>query len=107
MKSRRAVILAGGRGDRVKPITNFVPKALIPIQGVPILAQQLQQLERLGFIEVIVLTGYLSKSIQDFCENFSTSLKIKCISSDETESAARRLILSCEEIGNEFLLIYC
>jgi histidinol-phosphate phosphatase family protein len=107
MRHKKAVILAGGRGERVKPITNFLPKALIPIHGVPILAQQLRQLERLGFGEVIILTGYLSTSIEKFCDNLGTRLSIKCIPSDPDESPARRLILSKEEIGNDFLLIYC
>lgn len=69
MRNRKAVILAGGRGERVRPITDFIPKALIPVNGIPILAQQLRQLERLGFDEVIVLTGYLSKSIESFVKN--------------------------------------
>lgn len=107
MRTRKAVVLAGGRGERVKPITNLIPKALIPINGIPILAQQLRQLERLGFDEVIILTGYLSKSIQNFCENFPTTLALKCIPSDPDDSPARRLLTSKHEIGNEFLLIYC
>ena len=107
MRVRKAVILAGGRGERIKPITDIIPKALIPIHGVPILAQQLRQLERLGFTEVIVLTGYLSASIEYFCSNFSTTLSIKCLASDPDESPAARLILSKEIIGNDFLLIYC
>jgi histidinol-phosphate phosphatase family protein len=107
MRTRKAVVLAGGRGERVKPITDFIPKALIPINGIPILAQQLRQLERLGFDEVIILTGYLSKSIQNFCEEFPTTLALKCIPSDPNHSPARRLLTSKYEIGNEFLLIYC
>lgn len=107
MRTRKAVVLAGGRGERVKPITNFIPKALIPINGIPILAQQLRQLERLGFDEVIILTGYLSKSIQKFCENFPTTFALKCIPSDPNDSPARRLLNSKHEIGDEFLLIYC
>lgn len=107
MRVSKAVILAGGRGERIKPITNFIPKALIPIHGIPILAQQLRQLERLGFSEVIILSGYLSNSIKNFCDNFSTTLTIKCIPSNPEDSPARRLLLSREEIGHEFLLIYC
>jgi D-glycero-D-manno-heptose 1,7-bisphosphate phosphatase len=107
MQIRKAVILAGGRGERVKPITNFIPKALIPIHGIPILAQQLRQLERLGFNEVLILTGYLSESIEKFCDGFPTTLAIRCISSDPNNSPAERLIFSKSEIGSEFLLIYC
>lgn len=107
MRNRKAVILAGGRGERVRPITDFIPKALIPVNGIPILAQQLRQLERLGFDEVIVLTGYLSKSIESFCEKFPTALTLKCISSDPDFSPAKRLLASKKDIGSEFFLIYC
>lgn len=107
MRTRKAVILAGGRGERVKPITDLIPKALIPINGIPILAQQLRQLERLRFDEVIILTGYLSKSIQYFCKEFPTTLSLKCFPSDPNDSPAIRLLASKYEIGNEFLLIYC
>ena len=51
MKTSRAVILAGGRGERMMPVTEIMPKPLIPINGQPILAHQLWQLERLGITE--------------------------------------------------------
>ena len=64
-----AVILAGGRGERVRPVTDVIPKALIPIDGIPILSRQISQLERVGIRDVIVLTGYLSESIDKYCRN--------------------------------------
>ena len=76
MKTYKAVILAGGRGERMIPITNLIPKPLIPIQGRPILAHQLDQLERLKFKEVYILTGYLSEAIESFCNSFLSSISI-------------------------------
>jgi D-glycero-D-manno-heptose 1,7-bisphosphate phosphatase len=105
--SRRAVILAGGRGERMMPITNTIPKALVPVNGVPILAQQLRQLERLGFSEVLILTGYLSKTVEYFCNNFTTTMKITCCESDVHDSPRQRLLRIRDRITGEFLLIYC
>lgn len=107
MKTSKAVILAGGRGFRMNPLTEVIPKALIPIDGVPILLHQLRQLERLGVKEVLILTGYLADSIEKFCNTLSLSLVIKCVPSNPSNSPAERLIYSREEIGDHFLLIYC
>ncbi len=103
----KAVILAGGRGERVSPITDTLPKPLIPINGKPIIAHQLEQLERTGIKEVIVLTGYLASSVKSYCDKFIGRLKITCVESDPEDSPAQRLLYSRSKIGNDFLLIYC
>ncbi len=103
----KAVILAGGRGERVRPITDTLPKPLIPINGKPIIAHQLEQLERIGITEVIVLTGYLAKSVESFCDEFAGRLNITCIESDLEYSPAQRLLNSRQIIGDDFVLIYC
>jgi len=103
----KAVILAGGRGERVRPITDTLPKPLIPIKGKPIIAHQLEQLERIGVKEVIVLTGYLASSVKSYCDKFVSCLKITCIESDQEDSPAQRLLYSQSKIGDDFLLIYC
>lgn len=107
MTTTKAVILAGGRGERMRPVTDFTPKPLIPIHGRPMLAHQLDQLKRLGITEVYILTGYLSEKVERFCSNFSSSILIKCVASDASWSPAERLLASKEIIGNNFLLIYC
>lgn len=103
----KAVILAGGRGERVRPITDTLPKPLIPIEGKPIIAHQLEQLERVGVKEVLVLTGYLASSVESYCDKFVSRLKITCIESDPEYSPAQRLLHSRSKIGDDFLLIYC
>lgn len=107
MRTSRAVILAGGRGERMMPVTEIMPKPLIPINGQPILAHQLRQLERLGIAEVLILTGYLASSVERFVKNFSSSMKITCIESEPNDSPATRLLKSRTVIGDEFLLVYC
>ena len=60
----RAVILAAGRGVRLKPVTDRIPKPLVPVGGVSILQRQVVLLERLGVREVMVVTGYRAESIE-------------------------------------------
>jgi histidinol-phosphate phosphatase family protein len=103
----KAVILAGGRGERVRPVTDILPKALIPINGKPFIRHQLEQLQRIGIKEVIVLTGYLASSIQSYCEQLEIDLEITCVESDPEDSPAQRLLKSRSLIGLDFLIIYC
>jgi D-glycero-D-manno-heptose 1,7-bisphosphate phosphatase len=103
----KAVILAGGRGERIRPISDTLPKALVPIKGKPILAHQIDQLERIGVQEVFILTGYLAQSIARYCTNMNTSIKIHCIESSPDSTPAQRILNSYKHIGDEFLLIYC
>ena len=103
----KAVILAGGRGERVLPITETLPKPLIPINGKPIIAHQLEQLKRVGIKEVIVLTGYLASSVKSYCDALNLDLEIICIESSPDDSPAERIIKSKNLIGDHFLLIYC
>jgi len=59
-----AVILAGGLATRLKPLTETIPKALLPVAGRPFLEHQLELLGREGIREVFVLAGHLGERIQ-------------------------------------------
>jgi len=62
----KAVILAGGRGKRLKPITDYIPKPLIPINNVPILEWQIRYFKKFGIKEFIICAGYKTELISDF-----------------------------------------
>ena len=59
----KAVILAGGYGRRLKPLTNNVPKPLIPVLGKPIIVWQIEWLKKSGIDEIIICTGYLKEEL--------------------------------------------
>jgi NDP-sugar pyrophosphorylase family protein len=64
----RAVILAGGKGARLKPYTTSLPKPLMPINGeFPILEIIIRQLKASGFTHVTLAVGYLGEIIRAFC----------------------------------------
>jgi len=57
----QAVILAGGLGVRLRPLTLEVPKPMVPVAGKPYLEHQLRELARQGIRDVVLLTGYLGE----------------------------------------------
>jgi mannose-1-phosphate guanylyltransferase len=72
----KAIILAGGRGKRLKPITDYVPKPLVPIKNIPIIEWQIKYLKKFGIKEVIICTGYKTKMIQNYLNVKNMGIKI-------------------------------
>lgn len=62
----QAVILAGGRGERLRPLTDARPKGMVEVAGRPILAYQIAWLRRYGVEEIVIACGYLAAVIQDY-----------------------------------------
>ncbi len=60
-----AIILAGGRGKRLRPVTDYVPKPLVPVGNVPLIEWQMRYLKEYGIADVVVCTGYKSKMIEN------------------------------------------
>jgi len=59
-------ILCGGLATRLRPITETIPKSLVPVHGEPFLAHQLRLLSGKGIREIVLCIGYLGEMIQDF-----------------------------------------
>ena len=60
----RAMILAAGRGERLRPLTERVPKPLIPVGGEPLIVHQLRWLHRAGIRDVVVNLHHLGDAIE-------------------------------------------
>ena len=72
----KAIILAGGRGKRLRPITDYVPKPLIPIKNISIIEWQIKYLKKFGISEIIVCSGYKTKMIENYLNNKKLGIKI-------------------------------
>lgn len=62
----QAIILAGGKGARLRPYTNVIPKPLLPIDNMPILEIILRQLREYKFTEVVITIGHLGEIIKAY-----------------------------------------
>ncbi|HEV0635705.1 TPA: NTP transferase domain-containing protein, partial [Streptococcus pneumoniae] len=56
----KALILAAGLGTRLAPITNEVPKSLVPVNGKPILMKQIENLYQNNITDITIIAGYKS-----------------------------------------------
>src|SRR5437764_3774915 len=62
----KAMLLAGGKGTRVRPLTDTVPKPMIPIINKPLLEFLIELLRQHGFDQIIISTSYLAHEIENY-----------------------------------------
>ena len=67
----RVIILSGGRGVRLAPLTEVIPKPLVPIGGMPILEIVLRQLRAQGFRKITLAVGYMSELLKAYFQDGS------------------------------------
>jgi D-glycero-D-manno-heptose 1,7-bisphosphate phosphatase len=104
----QAVILAGGLGTRLRPLTNTRPKPMVEIHGKPFLAYQIEQLRDQGFERVLLLLGYLPEVVQEYCgDGRRWGIKVEYEVSAVEDQTARRLKLAEFHLDPCFLLLYC
>ena len=74
----KALILAGGRGKRLRPITDKIPKPLILINNTPLIERSIKYLKKFGINDIIICSGYKSKQIENFLKkkrNFNCKIE--------------------------------
>ncbi len=104
---KQAVILAGGRGGRLRPMTDNIPKPMVPINGHPFLEHLVELLKENGIAEIIMLLGYLPEKITEHFGNgtdFGLSIKYSVGSVDDLTGTRVRNAASL--LAPEFLLLY-
>lgn len=79
----KAMILAAGLGTRLKPITNNIPKALVEVDGTPVLHHVILNLKKQGFDYIVVNVHHYSHQIIDYLNSQDFGLEIEI--SDETD----------------------
>lgn len=84
MKGMTAILLCGGKGVRLRPITEHIPKPMVPLLGRPILQHLIQYLAVAGIRDIVVCTGYKSEVIETFLkEQTFPKLKITVVNSGD------------------------
>ncbi|MFH0936973.1 MAG: nucleotidyltransferase family protein [Candidatus Daviesbacteria bacterium] len=87
-KIKSAIILAGGKGERLRPYTNDRPKPMVEIAGKPILAYQINELKKAGVEEIILACSYQREVLQSYLSD-GEKYKIKASYSIEETPLGR------------------
>jgi NDP-sugar pyrophosphorylase family protein len=101
----KAVILAGGKGIRMKPLTDELPKALIEVKGKSFLERQLIELKKAGINEVGIVVGYLKEKIIERFGNEFNGVKIHYFEQKNPLGTADALETTEGFTGKEFIKV--
>ena len=88
----RAILLAAGYGTRLRPLTNTIPKCLVPIKGVPLLQIWLERLTNAGIGPFLINTHYLPKEVEGFAESSRYRDQVTLVHEPELLGTAGTLI---------------
>lgn len=101
----QAIILAGGKGSRLKPFTTVIPKPLMPIGDMPVLEVVLRQLKYYGFKDIVIAVSHLSELIMAFFGNGKKlGLKISYSIEDRALGTAGPLTI-IDNLDDNFLVM--
>ena len=104
-KITQTVILAGGRGERLKPLTDYIPKPMAPINGKPFLDYLIHSIISIGIKQILILLGYRSEVIVSRYKNIQ-DINIEFSFGKEQDQTGRRVLNAYDQLHDYFLLIY-
>lgn len=104
---KQAVILAGGVGARLRPLTLTKPKPMVPILDKPFLTYLISLLKKNGITEIILLVGYLHGKIEEYFKNGEEfGISIKYSFAPVNAETGTRLKNARKFLDKKFLLLY-
>lgn len=106
------MLLAAGRGERLRPLTDRTPKPLVPVAGKPLLAWHLERLAAAGCREVVANVSHLGEQIVDYLDQARFDLRVAVSREAEPLETAGGIAQALPLLGGDpFLLvngdIYC
>jgi histidinol-phosphate phosphatase family protein len=108
LRPTQAVVLAGGRGTRLRPITETIPKPMVEFHGKPFLGYVVGMLREQGFTDVLMLLGYLPDVVVDhFGAGADYGLSIEYDVTGPDDLTSYRVQHAASRIDETFLLVYC
>ena len=103
----KAFLLAAGLGTRLRPVTNHIPKCLVPINGKPLLEYWLENLTKAGITEFLINTSYLSAEVENYVKSSIYKDNITLVHETELLNTGGTLLFNKHFFNNEaFLLIH-
>ena len=101
------VIMAGGQGTRLRPITNVIPKALVPIGEKPIIESIMDRFNACGSKQFLLSVNYKWEVIRDYFNNFKHSFEIEYFQEEKPLGTAGSLSLMRDKLTSTFFISNC
>lgn len=102
----QAVILAGGKGTRLASRLGGLPKALVPVGGVPLLERQLRSLGRQGVDEALILVNHAADQIEDFVRGRDLGCRVRVIDDEEPRGTAGAVLACLDQLAERVFVVY-
>ena len=106
-KSPQLVIMAGGKGSRLKPFTDILPKPLIPFENKTIIESILDNFQLYGVKSSFITINYKSRIIKSYFEELDVNYKVKFIEEKKPLGTAGSLKLIEKNLSDSFFLTNC
>jgi len=100
---KQVVILSGGKGTRMREVTDTIPKPMVNIGGKPVLEHLINIYQIFGDFEFLICTGYKSEIIEEY---FKSWKNVKIINTGEETNTGGRVFKVSEYLDDNFLLTY-
>ncbi len=108
MDLKQAVIIAGGKGTRLKPFTDTNPKPMYSFEGIPFIEYLILQIREFGIMHILILVGYLAEKIINYLGDGSKyGVEIDYDISPLEYETGKRLLSAKNKLEKEFLFMYC
>jgi mannose-1-phosphate guanylyltransferase len=100
----QALILVGGEGTRLRPLTNSVPKSVMPLAGRPFLSYMIDWLGRHGVDEVVLACGFKADQVREVLGEGGTP-RLRYVEEPEPRGTAGAIKFAAEELSGRFLAL--
>lgn len=104
---KEAVIIAGGKGTRLKKYLNNIPKPMVEIDGLPLIHRQINQIIKYGYTKVSVLVSYKSEIIKDYLSrHIAKDISVEFYEDKEPLGTAGSLLKIVDRLSEQILVLY-
>jgi len=101
-----AIIISGGLGTRLRPLTDHTPKPLLPIKGKPTVQHIIENLKKHGVKQIIHSVGYKAQMIEDYFKQKPLGINLIHIKEDEPLGTGGAIKLAAKGLNQPFLLTW-
>ena len=106
MESPAVVILCGGKGTRSYPYTEYMPKVMMPIQGIPILVHLMRIYAAQGFKNFVLAAGHRKEMLYDYFDGRFPDWQIRIVDTGDDADTGDRIMRCGTYVGERFFATY-